>query len=185
LFIDITINLSAERLKESQKKDEYNVLGHLGTHFDVMNKTFPLDYLEREGIVFDVSQVKDREIEVSDIDLHKIEADMFVAFYSGFSDEFEYGSDIYSQKHPVLSYDLIDKLIDKKVSIIGIDFAGVRRGEEHTPVDQKCANNGLFIVENLCSLDSLLKSENTFTAHTYPLNFTGMTGLPCRVVAEI
>ena len=38
----------------------------------------------------------------------------------------------------------------KKVSIVGVDFAGVRRGKEHTPMDQYCADHGAFIIENLC-----------------------------------
>ncbi len=30
---------------------------HYGTHFDVMDKEFPLDYSELDGVVFDVSAV--------------------------------------------------------------------------------------------------------------------------------
>jgi kynurenine formamidase len=91
----------------------------------------------------------------------------------------------YFTEHPQLSNALIDKLLTKRISIIGVDFAGVRRGKEHTHMDQCCADRGVFIVENLCNLKNLLKNGNTFIANTYPMNYAEMTGLPCRVVAEI
>ena len=77
--------------------------------------------------------------------------------------------------------------MDKKVSIIGVDFAGVRRGAEHTPKDQYCVDRGVFIIENLCNLDKILRGKNQeiFTVNTYPVNFEGMSGLPCRVAGEI
>jgi len=80
---------------------------------------------------------------------------------------------------------LIDALLDKGVSIIAVDFAGIRRGKEHTPKDQQCADKGAFVIENLCSLKTLLDHRDTFTAHTYPLNYAEVTGIPCRVIAEI
>lgn len=69
--------------------------------------------------------------------------------------------------------------------MIGIDFAGVRRGKEHTPKDQYCADRGTFIIENLCNLKNLAQQTEYFTANTYPMNYADMTGLPCRVVAEV
>ncbi len=50
---------------------------------------------------------------------------------------------------------LIDALLEKNVSIIGVDCAGVRNGIG------RCVIN------------------------TYPMNYAEMTGLPCRVVAEV
>lgn len=162
-------------------------MGHLGTHFDVMNKTFPLSYIKRPGIVFDVSEIVDEDIELSEDDLSRVHNDMFVGFYSGFINKIEYGSKKYFKDHPQLSHKLIDKLLKKRISIIGIDFAGIRHGKEHTQKDQYCADNRVFIVENLCNLDMILQGKhyNTFTANTYPIKFEGMSGLPCRVVAEI
>lgn len=76
-------------------------------------------------------------------------------------------------------------LLNKQVSMIGVDFAGVRRSKEHTPTDQYCADRGTFIIENLCNMKSVLNAGQQFTAHTYPMNYADVTGLPCRVVAEI
>ena len=183
--IDITLKITPKMAADAQGNEKKALVGHLGTHFDVMNKEFPLEYTERKGIVFDVSKVKDRDIDVADVDLEKVNPDMFVSFYTGFMEEEGYGTKKYFAEHPQLSYNLIEKLLQKKVSIIGVDFAGVRRGKEHVPADQHCADHGTFIVENLCNLGSVLKNGSTFTANTYPMNYAEVTGLPCRVVADI
>lgn len=181
MLIDITLKITPNMAKDAQGNEKKSLAGHLGTHFDVMDKEFPLEYTRRIGIVFDVSSVKDRDIDISDIDPDLIEQDMFVAFYTGWIEEKEYGSKAYSFEHPQLSNELIDLLLDKKISIIGIDFGGVRRGKEHTPMDQYCADRGVFIVENLCHLKQVI---GRCVINTYPMNYAGVSGLPCRVVAE-
>ncbi len=183
--IDITLKITPKMVVDAQGNEKKALVGHLGTHFDVMNKEFPLEYTERKGIVFDVSKVKNRDIEITDIDMNKVTNDMFVCFYTGFIEEEGYGTRKYFTEHPQLSNELIDALLQKEVSIIGVDFAGIRRGKEHTPIDQYCADHGVFIVENLCNLCNVLKNRDTFIANTYPMNYANMTGLPCRVVASI
>lgn len=183
--IDITLKITPKMVTDAQGNEKKALVGHLGTHFDVMDQEFPLEFTERQGIVFDVSGVKGRDIDLADINLDKVKKDMFVAFYTGFIETEGYGSKTYFTAHPQLSNRLIEALLDKGVSIIGVDFAGVRRGREHTPMDQHCADRGVFIVENLCNLGSVLEQGETFTAHTYPMNYAGLTGLPCRVVAEL
>ena len=187
MFIDITVKVTPKMMFDAQGNEKKTLVGHLGTHFDVMNKEFPLEYVEREGILFDVSGILDRDIEAKDIDLGKVKSDMFVAFYSGFIEVEGYGTKKYFTEHPQLSDNLIDSLLDIDVSIIGVDFAGVRRGKEHTPKDQYCADEGVFIIENLCNLKEVLgiRKYVNFNANTYPVNYSGMTGLPCRVVAKM
>ena len=68
--------------------------------------------------------------------------------------------------------------------IIGTDFAGVRRGKEHTQKDQYCADKGVFIIENMCNLKALTGPED-YIVNTYPMNYAGLTGLPCRVIAKL
>lgn len=183
MLIDLTLNITKDMLNKARNSKNEALLGHLGTHFDVMNKVFPLEYTKRSGIVFDVSKIKDRDICVDDIDLSKVKAKMFVAFYSGFAEKVPYGEEGYFTAHPQLSNELISALVEKGVSIIGLDFAGIRRGTEHIPTDQFCAEHGVFVVENLRNLDELLAC-NSFTVNTYPMKIEGVTGLPCRVVAE-
>ena len=183
--IDITLKITPKMATDAQGNERKALVGHLGTHFDVMNKEFPLEYTERKGIVFDVSGVKGRDIDIVDIDLNKVTNDMFVCFYTGFIEEEGYGTRKYFTEHPQLSKELLNALLQKNVSMIGVDFAGVRRGKEHTPTDQYCADHGVFIIENLCNLCSVLKNGTTFIANIYPMNYAEMTGLPCRVVADI
>lgn len=186
MLIDLSVKVTKKANMDALDNEKMVSFGHLGTHFDVMNKEFPLEFIKRNAIVFDVSRVVDRDIDVTDIDISLVKADMFIAFYTSFIEQEEYGTKAYFASHPQLSNELIDKLLERKVSIIGIDCAGVRRGIEHTPKDQYCADRGVFIIENLCNLGKVLngKSEKKFMANTYPINFEGMTGLPCRVVAE-
>ncbi|MGC4017811.1 MAG: cyclase family protein [Muricomes sp.] len=187
MFIDLTVLITPEMIADAQGNEKKALAGHLGTHFDVMNKEFPIEYVERNAIVFDVSSIKDRDIESSDIDISKVKSDMFVGFYTGFIEEEGYGTKRYFKEHPQLSDNLIENLLDLKISIIGVDCAGVRRGVEHTPKDQYCADRGVFIVENICNLKAVLSKEGSreFTANTYPVKYAEMTGLPCRVVAKI
>lgn len=187
MFIDLTLKITPEMITDAEGNQEKTLGGHLGTHFDVMNKEFPLEYLERKGIVFDVSGIIDRDIDKSDIDFDKVEEYMFVAFHTGFIEKEGYGVKKYFTEHPQLSNELIEALLEKRISIIGVDFAGIRRGSEHTPKDQYCADRGVFVVENLCNLKTILDEQliMNFIANTYPVNYTEMTGLPCRVVAKL
>lgn len=179
--IDLTLPITKEMLAEQKGPA---LMGHMGTHFDGMNLPFPLEYTERRGVVFDLRGMANREIDVTDVDLNAVERDMFVAFCTEFVERVGYGKEGYYAQHPQLSVALIDALLDKGVSLIGVDFAGVRRGAEHTPTDRRCAEQGVFIVENLCNLGQVVQSGGQFLACTYPLNCTETSGVPCRVIAK-
>lgn len=185
MLLDITLQITPQMRHAAPEKEDRTLVGHLGTHFDVMDKEFPLAYTRREGIVFDVSAIRGRDIEIGDIDMDKVGKDQFVAFYTGYIEEEPYGTKTYFAAHPQLSHSLIDGLLDKGISIIGMDCSGIRRGKEHTPKDQLCADRGVFVVENLRGLQPLVAAGGCFIAHTYPVSYSGMTGLPCRVIAEI
>ena len=181
MLFDLTLQVTPKMRESAGNAEKKALSGHLGTHFDVMDKEFPLEYTRREGICFDVRGIE--EIGPEHIQLDAVQPDMFVAFCTGFIEEAEYGTKRYFKEHPQLSFALIDALIEKGVSIIAVDCSGVRRGSEYTPTDQKCAEAGVFVVENLVNLGEI--AGKNFIAHTYPVNYTGMSGLPCRVVAEV
>ncbi len=183
MLIDCSLKVTKAMRTDAQGNESKALSGHLGTHFDVMNQIFPLEFTKREGLVFDVSHIRNRDIVLSDIDASKVKAHQFVAFYTGFIEEVEYGTVDYFTQHPQLADSLIDFLLAKKVSIIGIDAAGLRRGVQHTPCDQKCADQGVFVVENLVHLKSCV--DKVCVINTYPINFEDWTGLPTRVIAEI
>jgi len=198
MFIDLTtviapnkINFGSKMSKTvikvllSLKKD---ITWHLGTHLDIMKKEFPLDYIERKAIVFDVSEVKNRDITVDDIDFTKIKKDMCIVFHTGCIEENRYGSKSYfSKEHPQLSKELINKLLDCRISLIAIDFPGIRRGAEHITADQLCADNLVFVIENICNLKAVLENNKSreFIVNTYPANYIDVTGLPCRMIARV
>ncbi len=164
MYIDITLKVTPKMIKDANNNEKKTFTGHLGTHFDVMNKEFPLEYIKRDMIVFDVSYIRD-EIDINDINLGLVRQNMFVALYTGFMDEVGYSTKKYFKEHPSLSYALIDALLDKHISMIGIDCAGIRQGKEHTPTDQYCADRNVFIIENLCHLKDVLYK-------VYPLSRT-------------
>lgn len=184
MLFDLTVEVSEELIKKVSSDKNGVPIGHLGTHFDVMNQTFSLDNLMLAGKAFDVSQIRDRDIDLEDIDFENVKEKDFVLFHTAYIDEVPYASEGYFINHPQLSVNLIDVLLGKKVSIIGIDAPGLRRGKEHTPMDQHCADQGVFIVENLMNLDQLL-THDQIKIYTFPVRFGGVTGLPCRVVAEV
>lgn len=180
MYIDITLEITKEIINKNNL--EYKqLLNHFATHYDIMDKTFPLDYIKRDGIIF--NKIGQKEINLTSDELNKIKENSFVLFNTGFISDVGYFSKEYSSFQPELKTSLIYKLIEKKVSIIGLDFKGVKKGSEHVKFDKICADKNIFIVENLTNLDKVSKFED-FIVYTFPLNYTFLTGVPCRVIVE-
>lgn len=187
-LIDLTLKVSPSTVEGARENLAKARNGHIGTHFDAMDKEFPVSYMELPAIVFDVEEVGDNtEIQPSDIDVNLIPEGGAVLFKTRYIERVGYGTKVYFTTHPQLSKPLIELLVQKRIAIIAVDFSGVRCGREHTEADQYCADHGTFIVENICNLTSVLQGQKSksFTLGTYPVNFTGLTGLPCRVVAKV
>lgn len=160
--------------------------GHIGTHFDVMDKQWQFDSFKTNGKIFDVSQIRDREVEVADLNGQTIEAGDTVIFHTGFMKEIGYLSKGYGVTSANLSDATVSYLIERKIHNIGVDANGVQKPQKHVAVDQRCADNGVFIVENLDNLEPLLKhSPKPFIVYTAPVKRQDLSGLPCRVVAEL
>lgn len=184
MFYDLTLPITKDMTVNADGNERKNLSGHIGTHFDIMNKTFPLSYAIRKAIVFQVTAVRNRDIEVSDISLDAVEEGMAVLFHTGFLKEKGYGTQPYLKEHPELSHELIEALLKKKVALIAIDATGIRRSKEHTPADQLCADNGAFVIENVANLETLPKGKDSFTLYTFPMNLVGYSGVPVRMLAE-
>jgi kynurenine formamidase len=110
-----------------------------------------------------------------------------VLFHTCYLNEKGYGTPEYMNDHPQLSKMLIRRLVETKVSLIGIDTRGIRKPSEHIQADQYCASNDIFVIENLDNLDKLLNESmnKAFIIHTYPIAINGWSGLSSRVIAEI
>lgn len=50
MLIDITLKITPKMVIDAQGNEKKTLVGHLGTHFDVMDKEFPLEYTQREGM---------------------------------------------------------------------------------------------------------------------------------------
>jgi kynurenine formamidase len=182
----LDLSLSIDRTAQAADDHPLKKLGHLGTHFDVMEKEFPLEYIKRRGRLVDISTLRGREIEVSDINTTFTPGD-FVIFRTNYSVEIGYGSLVYNRASAELSDATVTYLLENKVSLIGVDAAGIQPIAKHLAVDLRCAANGVFVIENLCNLDRLLEATRgrEFTVYCAPLSMRGLTGLPCRVVADV
>ncbi len=185
-YIDLTLHVGKTnkiyKWAETQLKKDI-VMGHVGTHIDVYDKKqIPLEYMQRRGIVFDVTHVRGREITSDDIDIDYIRKGDFVLLRTGAIEEHPYGSGLYFKQSPVLSWELIHDLIEERISFIGLDAPDIRKGNEHVEADKLCERNGIYVVENLHQLDKI-KAEEPVKILTMWHEDLEATGVRCRVVA--
>lgn len=184
MFIDLTLGLSPEHYSSIDQTGSRE--GHIGTHFDIMDKAFPLESFRTAGRVIDVSHIEGREVEVADLDGYDIGEGDMVIFYTGQVEAYGYGTPAYYQHSVNLSDAVIHHLVERKVRLIGADAAGVQKPKKHEAVDRFCAERNIFIVENLDNLKALMAAaKDGFTVYTAPTKRTGLSGLPCRVLAEV
>ena len=190
MYVDLTLGVNSLRIDDAVIDDHADAIlksGHFGTHIDIHLKTeIPLNYIVNRALLFDVSHIKNRDIDVNDINIAAINASDCIVFKTDRIKEFSYGSNAYFHEHPQLSDALIDVLIEKKIHIITIDTAGIRRGREHVVADKRCESHGVYVVENIDNLDLLAgKANQPFLIHLIWLNLPGKTGLPFRIVASL
>lgn len=190
MIIDLTTNISKEFLEwiEKSPANKHVDTGHIGTHLDIYQKSnIPIEYFKTKGVVIDVEKIANqRDIMIKDVEETEIPENSFVLFHTGRINEFEYGSEQYFANHPQLSHELLDYLLEKKIWFIGIDCAGVRRGDEHQAADELCESNNCYVIENLCNLHQLTdKNLKINVIYTMWIDNPRATGLPCRVLAEI
>lgn len=108
-----------------------------------------------------------------------IKKDDVVIIYTGMAEE--YGSKKYYNKHPVISEELADFLIEKEIKVLGFDMPS----PDYSPfkIHQKLFENDIFILENLCNLEKLL-GLSSFKIFVFPLKVRAEAA-PCRAAAEI
>jgi len=109
----------------------------------------------------------------------EIEKNDIVIIYTGMAEE--YGSKKYYSKHPVISEEFADFLIEKEIKVLGFDMPS----PDYSPfkIHQKLFENDIFILENLCNLEKLL-GLSSFKILVFPLKVRAEAA-PCRVAAEI
>lgn len=159
--------------------------GHIGTHVDVYKKSsIPEKYFETRGVVINCECfTPDEEIGKDVLEDVELNEGDFIIFVTKIKDRYPYGSNEYLRNHHQLSWALINHLISKKVSFIGIDGAGIRRGKEHKKADVLCEENCCYVVENLDMAD-FTEYGRVFTINTIWFDNPLSTGLPVRVFAH-
>ncbi len=155
-------------------KDGYNdhyvsVGTHVGTHIDAPihmiadGKTidqFPLDkfigrgvYVKVENKTFDLEKLKNIDIREGDI----------VLFHTGMSDL--YGQSEYFDQSPEIPEEIAKYLVDKKISMIGVDMCSPDKPPFNT--HKIFLGADVLIIENLTNLSELEDKE--FKVHALPL----------------
>lgn len=151
-----------------------------------MDKEFPLDSFRTTGKVVDVSYIRDREIQIEDIGGVELHLGDTIIFYTGWVDALGYDTNSdYIHKSAELSDSLVEHIVKKGVKLIGVDAAGAQKPSKHAQVDRYCADRGVFIIENLNNVKKLVELDRPFTIYTAPVHRTDLSGLPCRVLAEV
>lgn len=159
---------------------------HVGTHLDaplhfIENSKYISDYpLARfigKAVVIDVRGVEFIDLKAEYEEL--ISEEDIVLFYTGFSEY--YGTADYYSKHPILTLELAEFLVHKKVKMVGLDTPSPDR--DNYLIHHKLLSNDIFIIENLCNLEKLLPCINLEIV-AFPLKIKAEAS-PVRVVAII
>jgi len=116
-------------------------------------------------------------------------------FYTGWSkfwpDQEVYAGEQDQLEFPGLSEELANYLVEKykdKLVGIGIDTLSIDFGpSKNFPVHQILLKQNMYGLENVASLDVVLKHINTqfFTLDVLPMKIEGGTGAPCRILARL
>jgi len=193
MYIDLTLSVDMDdpviRSAKSDPKKPWMSQGHIGTHLDVCpgQEPPPVEFCSRRGMLVDVLGIKTNEIGVEALRGRDIREGDFIIFYTGHLLEFSYGSPEYYKEQPRMSWELVDHLARSNLSLLGLDFPGLRPGDEHGRADMRCAKYGKYIIENLNNVDQLREAvgDNAFQVITGWTGFKGATGLSCRVTAVV
>lgn len=151
---------------------------HIGTHIDCYN----LSNIELPSEI-DVKVIDVRGLDIIDTNILenvKVEENSFVIFRTGCLEKYGYGSEEYfnSESKPYLTRDLVDKLLEFNVKLIGIDLSGIQHGKNHVAIDKYVESKGSYVVENICNLD---KVSFDFKASLKWLQLEGATAIKVEI----
>ncbi|WP_302542386.1 cyclase family protein [uncultured Clostridium sp.] len=155
---DIDVNLTKEK---DFNKDGYNMYSlytemHAGTHIDAPlhmkdNKKFISEY-PIEKFIGNVALLDvrgEKIIELKDEYYKNIKENDIVILFTGW-DNF-YGKEEYYTKHPIVSMELAELLIKKKVKMVGMDMPSPDRNNYE--IHNALFENDIFLLENLTNLN--------------------------------
>jgi len=82
------------------------------------------------------------------------------------------------QSSPYLTNELIDRLLDCNVKLIGIDLSGIQHGKDHVAIDKYVENKGSYVIENICNLH---KVTTEFKANLKWIQLEGATAIKVEI----
>lgn len=156
---------------------------HVGTHTDAPlhmianGKTLdqvPIEQFVGRGRLievgkeFDFESIKQADIEEGDI----------VLFRTSMSEH--YYEPVYFEECPVMSEEIANYLVERKVKMVGVDAGSVDNADSF-PIHKILLGGNVLIIENLTNLDKLTGKE--FTVYALPIKLD-IDGAPARVIAE-
>lgn len=177
------INQIATIAKNGWNEKQFVFTSHFSTHIDAprhmldVGKTlsdYPIDSFLGEAIVFDM-----RDQYVIDVNLDLVKQNDIVFFHTN---HIQHIYDLnYFENNPVLSERTFHGLMDKNISILGIDSFTI--DNEPFSFHKQLFKQDIRIVENLVNLDQI--PSQRFFCYIFPLNIKDADGAPCRVVAQV
>lgn len=180
----VQIETVGEISKDSYCDHKVTFGTHAGTHIDApahmldsgkQLKDYPIDRFVSRGICLDVSS----GFSVKDIDSAGIQEGDAILFFTGASEYFR--EETYWHDYKVLDSVCCQLLIDKKVSMIGLEAPSADL-EEGFPIHKKLLGADILIIENLTNLKALV--GKTFEFEALPLKLE-KDGAPVRAIARI
>ena len=156
---------------------------HFSTHIDApfhmlenskKLTDFPLETFIGEAIVIDSRG--QREIKP---DLRAVKTNDIVFFFTGYTNK-AYSDDFF-KNNPIIPKETAQKLIDKKVKIVGLD--SYTPDNEPFETHKLLFRHQILIVENLVNLGKL--KGKRFMCYILPLKIRDADGAPCRVIGII
>jgi arylformamidase len=169
------------------------LLSHTGTHVDapchILAGAHTLEELGPghfygPGWVLDVSHVRDRHIEITDLQEEegRIAAVDFVLFHSGW--ERFWGEADYFGAYPVLSPEAAGWLSGFKLKGVGVDMVSLDEVDSASLVVHRTfLAKDMVLVENLANLKALIGKKFIFSC--LPLRIAAADGSPVRAVAMV
>lgn len=186
---DAGFRLRKEKSFEKNSYTEYSVSAglHTGTHIDApMHLTedgsyigeFPAELFCADGILLNVQNEKEisRKPEYG----NAVKEGCAVLLYSGFADMYAEPEKYYGN-YPVITEELCELFIRKKIRILGIDFPSPDKAPYI--LHKRLLENGIFLLENLTNL-SVLADCRKFRLYAFPLKLKAEASF-VRAVAEI
>lgn len=182
-----TVIKSGGVLKNDGYCDHYISMGtHVGTHIDapahMVAGTKSLNEMDIDRFIGRgrYIKIKDQKFDIDDFIEADIQEGDIVIIDTGMSEL--YGdSDDYFEKYPQIPDEIAQLLIEKKISIIGVDMCS----PDHYPefkIHKMLLKEEIMIIENLTNLSSLAGLD--FRVIAVPPKFE-LEAAPVRVLAEI